>query len=110
MIGFGQEGTPGWSLAFPKGLLRAVSVSLMLSTAGCGVTYFSPSIVEEDGSNVTVVPMSMASIQSANNVAYTPRQLPEVFFAAAGGGSSATGAGALPAEPYLPTETRGQLD
>lgn len=99
------------AVGMPKLLLRAVSVSMLLATAGCGVTYFSPSVVEgTDDAPVTVVSLTPQEVAHANQSSYTPKQLPDVFFAAAGGGSSQAGLGALPAEPYLPTETRGRLE
>lgn len=86
----------------------ALGAGLLL--AGCGVTYVSPSVQSRaDDLPVSVVDMNMRSISYANASHYTPRSLPEAFYAVAGGYGSVTGAGALPAEPYLPNERRQTL-
>ncbi|MBS0123514.1 polysaccharide biosynthesis/export family protein [Thetidibacter halocola] len=97
-------------LQFSKLAFKAVSVSLMLTTAGCGVTYFSPEVTTRDSvTPVRVVALTPETVAAANASAYAPRSLPEVFYAAAGGGS--TGAyGGLPAEPFLPNETPGEIE
>ncbi len=92
-------------------LLRSFALVTVIATTGCGVSYQSPKVIErEDGSPVTVVPLSAATVSRANASPYTPRSLPSVFYAAASGGSAATGVGALPASPYLPTTNPKQQD
>ncbi|MBP0484722.1 polysaccharide biosynthesis/export family protein [Sagittula sp. M10.9X] len=76
--------------------------------SACGITYHSPS-VDEKAEDVTVLELSPQVIATANSSAYMPRSLPAVFFSNAGSGGAAQGVGALPAEPYLPEETRQQL-
>ncbi|WP_245910766.1 polysaccharide biosynthesis/export family protein [Pelagimonas varians] len=89
--------------------LRTMAFISVLASAGCGVLYQSPEVKErEDGSPVTVVPLTSAEVSRANSSPYTPRALPAVFYAAAGAGSSQPGLGALPAEPYLPSTTPKQ--
>ncbi|WP_425073961.1 polysaccharide biosynthesis/export family protein [Sagittula sp. S175] len=90
-------------------MLRGLAAgTVMLSLSACGITYNSPSVNKSDD-GVTVVEMSSATVASANNSAYVPKALPAVFFSNAGTGGDAVGAGALPAAPYLPEESRGQL-
>ena len=73
--------------------------------SGCGVSYNSPSVKDAagEGSTVMVVPLTAATVGVANRSAYTPRSLPEVFYAAARNGSL-RGAGALPIPPKVPNE------
>jgi polysaccharide export outer membrane protein len=79
----------------------------MCSTAGCGVTYNSQSVSErQDGSPVSVVPLSASTAQQANTLKYQPRALPAAFFHAAPAGGSAVGFGALPASPQFPDLSR----
>lgn len=92
----GMRGAP-----LRRSFLGAVAA---LSLASCGITYHSPSVREQskDG-EVVVVPMTTSVISTANSSPYTPRGLPDVFFANAGTGN-AKGAGALPSAPFLPDE------
>lgn len=90
---------------------RAAVIGLLTLASACGVSYISPSVQKEvDGAPVTVVPMTMKSIAAANASTYVPRQLPAAFFAAAGTGGTMYGAGALPSQPYIPTEGRKAMD
>lgn len=82
-----------------------------LGVSACGITYHSPTINEgAKGDGVTVVPLTLDTVASANRSAYTPQSLPAAFFANAGSGGSAQGVGALPEAPYLPDENRTQLE
>lgn len=92
--------------------MGALAIALTLVVAGCGITYKSPKVTERaDGAPVNVVALNAQTVVAANQSPYTPKSLPEVFYAATGYGSGgAVGAGALPAAPYLPTETRQALD
>lgn len=93
-----------------SGRLRLVAFAVTLLSAGCGISYTSPSVMKRnDELPVSVVAMTPASISYANASSYTPRDLPAAFYAVAGGSGSITGAGALPAEPYLPNERRETL-
>ena len=69
--------------------------SVILSLTSCGLVYVSPTVSEADGS-VRVIPLTPASITTANNVKYTPRQLPAVFFQNAGRSGNLGGTGATP--------------
>ncbi|MGH1412589.1 MAG: polysaccharide biosynthesis/export family protein [Pelagimonas sp.] len=85
-------------------ILRAFAFSTFFATSACGVLYQSPNVTErEDGSPVTVVPLSTETVARANSAPYTPRALPSVFYATAGNGSPGNGVGAIPASPYLPS-------
>lgn len=91
-------------------LMLGLALGAAAVTAGCGVTYNSPSVLSRnDDLPVSVVEMNIRSVNYANASHYTPRALPEAFYAVAGGYGSVTGAGALPAEPYLPSERRETL-
>lgn len=95
----------------PLSLARFGVLATTLALSGCGISYQSPDVRErEDGTPVVVVPMTAQEVSRANASDYTPRALPAVFYATTGGGSAVTGAGALPATPYLPSETPGNLD
>ncbi len=91
-----------------SGLVFAVTA---LALSGCGVSYNSPTVRErKDELPVSVVSMTPRSVAYANASHYTPKALPDVFYAYAGTNGSVTGAGALPAAPYLPDETRERMD
>nr|WP_246594612.1 polysaccharide biosynthesis/export family protein [Mameliella sediminis] len=79
--------------------------------AGCGVSYNSPKVRERKGEQpVAVVEMTPKAVAYANASAYTPRALPDVFYAFAGSYGATAGAGAMPAAPYLPDTGRQRLE
>ncbi|SDF50608.1 polysaccharide export outer membrane protein [Salipiger thiooxidans] len=84
----------------------AVIGTLMLSA--CGVAYQSPSVNPMTGgadSKVRVLEITPESVMVANRSTYSPKELPGVFFATAGGGSTPRGAGAAP-EPVIDYQNR----
>ena len=90
----------------------AWALGLMVSTlaiGSCGVTYTSPSVRSQaDDTTVRVVSLTNETVHMANREPYSPRSLPEVFYASTGGGNL-RGVGAMPEAPYVPTETRETL-
>ncbi len=95
------------------GLARVAVLAMggLAVLSGCGVTYHSPKVIERQGElPVSVVEMTPRAIAYANASDYTPRALPDVFYAYAGSYGGATGAGALPAAPYLPDASRQRLE
>ena len=88
----------------------AAMLFALLAIAGCGVTYTSPSVDQNDGgAPVTVIALTAESVTEANKSPYRPRSLPDAFYRVAGGGSQ-RGVGALPAEPFLPDQRRERLE
>ncbi|MBR9766785.1 MAG: polysaccharide export protein, partial [Rhodobacteraceae bacterium] len=84
----------------------AVIGTLMLSA--CGVAYKSPGVnplAGDAGSKVRVLEITPESVMVANRSTYSPKELPSVFFATAGGGSTPRGAGATP-EPVIDYQNR----
>lgn len=62
-------------------------LATILILSSCGVAYHSPSVsegVSDTGSTVRVVPLTPESVLRANRSTYTPKQLPDVFYASAG--------------------------
>ncbi|MGP6086707.1 polysaccharide biosynthesis/export family protein [Antarctobacter jejuensis] len=97
--------------ALRRGLSCMVIAAALLAVSGCGVSYNSPQVRERsDELPVSVVPMSPRSVSYANASPYTPKALPDVFYAYAGTHGGVTGAGALPAAPYIPDESRQRLE
>ncbi|MGZ9809150.1 polysaccharide biosynthesis/export family protein [Pseudoroseicyclus sp. H15] len=89
--------------------LRATLLGCALSMAGCGVTYFSPTVSDQvTGLDVRVLPVTPESVLLANRQPYAPRSLPAYFSQVAGGGTP-RGIGALPSSPQVPDLTPGQL-
>ncbi len=89
-------------------ILSRLSVALcaMLFLSSCGVTYTAQTVKADDTPlDVTVVEVTPDAIAVANRSSYTPRQLPDEFFATAGAGGAVRGLGALPPEPRVPTLT-----
>ena len=87
-------------------LSSAMTALFLLS--GCGITYVKSEVgLRNTTANVDVVEITARSLQIANQNAYTPRSLPDVFYAATGGGSSAGSGLGLPSQPYVPNEQRG---
>lgn len=81
----------------------AVALCAVLSLASCGVTYTPQTVSTKDTPlDVTVVSMSPSSIEVANRSSYTPRALPEEFFATAGMNGTVRGFGAFPEAPSVP--------
>ncbi len=89
--------------------LRIGLFAALLVAPGCGITYTSPKVDDgDDATPVTIIELTPATVNEANRSPYTPRSLPEVFYSVAGGGTF-VGAGALPAEPFIPEERRERL-
>ncbi|WP_226561908.1 polysaccharide biosynthesis/export family protein [Salipiger thiooxidans] len=84
----------------------AVIGTLMLGA--CGVIYTSPDVNPLAGdadSKVRVLEITPESVMVANRSSYQPKELPGIFFATAGGGSTPRGAGATP-EPVIDYQNR----
>ncbi|MHA6326423.1 polysaccharide biosynthesis/export family protein [Roseivivax sp. CAU 1753] len=93
-----------------RALFGSMMACLVVVLAGCGISYTSPSVSQQSGgAQVRVIDLDPQTVLVANRQTYTPKSLPEVFYRAAGGGQL-RGAGALPAEPFLPDETRRTLE
>lgn len=93
------------------GWTALIATLTALALTGCGISYKSPQVRErKDELPVSVVSMTPKSVAYANASPYTPKALPDVFYAYAGTNGSVTGAGAMPAPPYLPNESRQRLD
>ena len=91
-------------------LWKTLVLGTCLVTAGCGVTYTSPTVKSQSaGAEVRVVDLDAQTVLVANRAPYTPKALPAAFFQQAGGGQL-RGAGALPEAPYVPNETRKPLE
>lgn len=89
-------------LAMPR---SAILLSFII-LAGCGVTYNSPKVNENDAAyDVDVVEMTPAAVTRANTSAYSPKRLPAAFSQTSGAGGSPRGLGSLPKAPELPNET-----
>lgn len=77
-----------------------------LLISGCGVTYVNPEVGQNNTSaDVEVVEITTSTVPVANRAPYTPMSLPDVFYAASGGGSANPNIG-LPTPPFAPTEQR----
>ncbi len=85
-------------------MFRVALFSMALLLSGCGSIYISPDVDADDGS-VSVVPLTLATVEKANNSRYTPKTLPAAFSQNAGSGGSLRGAGALP-ETALKVQSR----
>ncbi|QPM92570.1 polysaccharide biosynthesis/export family protein [Pseudooceanicola algae] len=88
--------------------MRCLTVALCLLTlAGCGVVYRSPTVssASNSGSAVRVLPITPQNVLIANRSSYRPRTLPAIFSQTSGGGSALRGAGALP-EPAVSQTSR----
>jgi len=91
-------------------MYRSTVATLLLGAsfglASCGVTYTSPKVSEQaQGLDVRILPLTSQSVLLANRAPYTPRALPAAFYQTSGSGQL-RGAGALPEQPYVPSETR----
>ncbi len=79
---------------------RSAIFTACLVLSGCGVTYNSPKVSENNAAyDVSVVEMTPSEVARANNSAYTPKKLPAAFSRSAGAGGSPRGLGSLPAAP-----------
>ncbi|SFH49804.1 polysaccharide export outer membrane protein [Palleronia marisminoris] len=82
------------------------AVIALFLLAGCGITYVNPEVgLRNTTANVEVVEITTRTVQIANSAPYTPMSLPQVFYAATGGGSTSGNVG-LPAQPFVPNEQR----
>ena len=74
--------------------------------SGCGITYVNSEVgLRNTTANVEVIEITTRTVPIANSTPYTPMSLPDVFYAATGGGSTSGSLG-LPAQPYVPNEQR----
>lgn len=79
---------------------RSAIFTACLVLSGCGVTYNSPKVSENNAAyDVSVVEMTPSEVARANNSAYTPKKLPAAFSRSAGAGGAPRGLGSLPAAP-----------
>ena len=76
-------------------MFRTALYLCIFVVSGCGAAYISPS-VNADSESVTVVPLTLQTVHSANKSRYTPKVLPAVFSRNAGAGGAVRSAGALP--------------
>lgn len=82
-----------------------------LTLAGCGITYFSPTVRQQAaGMDVRVVPLTAETVLLANRAPYAPRSLPAAFSQVAGGSGGPRGLGALPEPPAFPEERPAALE
>ncbi len=84
-----------------------------LAIAGCGVVYNSSSVSEgvaPSGSAVRVVPLTAETVLAANRSTYTPKQLPEAFFASAGSPSGLKVPSTSVEPAYLPETRPGKIE
>lgn len=82
------------------------ALTALFLLSGCGITYVNPEVgLRNTTANVQVTEITTRTIPLANSAPYTPKSLPEVFYAATGGGS-ANGNLGLPAQPFVPNEQR----
>ena len=84
---------------------NVLMICAALVVSGCGAAYISPDVAAKEDGSVQVVPLSAATISTANRSRYRPKQIPAVFFQNAGGAGSLRGAGALP-EPVQEQQRR----
>ena len=86
---------------------RFVAFLACLALVSCGTVYKSQRVVSgaTDAATVRVLPVTAQSVMIANRSSYSPKTLPQAFFANAGTGSGLRGAGALP-EPSYTAQTR----
>ncbi|WP_136442088.1 polysaccharide biosynthesis/export family protein [Pacificoceanicola onchidii] len=94
-------------------MLRPLSAALAFAfLIGCDVVYQSPSVnpLNDDDTKVRVVEMTPETVISANRSSFKPKQLPGVFFAAAGAGANPRGVGALPRPIGDPGQASGFLE
>ena len=83
---------------------KLVAIVGLATLSSCGVAYISPKVSDADG-KVRVIPLTPQSVLAANRATYRPKQIPAVFFQAAGSGSDLRGAGAVP-PPSLERQKR----
>lgn len=84
-------------------LRRFLCATLLTALYGCGGSYVSPTVGSSAaGADVTIIPLTVASLDQANASAYTPQSLPAIFFANAGTGENARRIKALPESPEDP--------
>ncbi|NDV02793.1 polysaccharide biosynthesis/export family protein [Pseudoroseicyclus tamaricis] len=89
--------------------LRATLLGCAFSMAGCGVTYFSPTVSDQTaGLAVREIPITPEAVLLANRQPYAPRSLPAYFSQVAGGGTP-RGLGALPSSPQVPDLVPGSV-
>lgn len=93
-----------------KKALSSLAVTGLLMLGGCGVAYQSPSVnpMSASASKVRVLAITPETVLAANRSGYNPKQLPAVFFANAGGGSTQRGAGAVP-DPVVDYQPRPDM-
>ena len=112
MMNSSQVGRGGVLACF--GVRRARMGTLVLASvvalSGCGVSYTSPTVKEDDAiAPVNVVELTAASAETANRSNYTPRSIPAEFYSIAYGSNSIRGTGALPEAPRVPNGAADRL-
>ena len=87
---------------------KIILFAAVLFTANCGVIYHSSTVsegVSDTGSNVRVVPITPETVLAANRSEYTPKQLPEIYFASTRGRGSVRVQG-VASDPIYPPEIK----
>ncbi|GGE38238.1 hypothetical protein GCM10011360_27550 [Primorskyibacter flagellatus] len=88
-----------------KYLITALALALL---SGCGAVYMSPRVTDGDG-KVRILELTPQTVLAANRASYSPKELPAVFFAAAGGPSAGRGIGATPPAALEPEQRPAAL-
>lgn len=103
--------TNGKATLLTRTAMGMALAAAMLVPAGCGVVYTSPNVSREAGTDidVRVIKLTPETVLLANRTPYSPRNLPQEFFAAASA-HQGPGGGALPAAPVLPDERPGRME
>ena len=83
-----------------KYLITALALALL---SGCGAVYMSPRVTDGDG-KVRILELTPQTVLAANRASYSPKELPAVFFTAAGGPSAGRGIGATPSAALEPEQ------
>lgn len=92
--------------------MKPIFIPLLLLLAGCGSAYISPEVREvkeatTTTSQVEIIPLTVATANSANKSRYKPRALPSVYRHVSSVPATKT-AGALP-DPAIDSEDRPQV-
>lgn len=77
--------------------MKVLFLIAALGMTGCGAIYIAPDVSDQlANTDVTIVPLTATTAQTANASTYRPRSLPAVFTQNAGSGAGLVSAGALP--------------
>ncbi|MBN2906246.1 MAG: polysaccharide biosynthesis/export family protein [Rhodobacteraceae bacterium] len=81
--------------------MKLLSLTFCLALSACGTAYISPAVTSENvvGLDVRVVPLTVATVTSANQAGPAPRALPAAFAMQAGLPGGPRGAHSLPTPP-----------